>query len=130
MDHKSRTNSDMRAGWTLIELIFIIIVIGILAAVAIPKLAATRDDAKLSTDVSNMAICIRDMGTIYTASGTDLNNINSFACNDILCYTIEINGSSMGVDLNISGPDYCDDIQNVGGHLVGTYQFAGASIRK
>ena len=34
--------------FTMIELVFVIVVIGILAAIAIPKLAATRDDAVIT----------------------------------------------------------------------------------
>lgn len=37
-----------KKAFTMIELVFIIVVIGILASVAIPRLAATRDDAVVS----------------------------------------------------------------------------------
>lgn len=37
-----------RHAFTMIELIFVIVVLGILAVIAIPKLAATRDDADIS----------------------------------------------------------------------------------
>lgn len=38
----------MKRAFTMIELVFVIVVIGILAAIAVPKLAATRDDAKIA----------------------------------------------------------------------------------
>jgi type II secretory pathway pseudopilin PulG len=54
----------------MIELIFVIVIIGILAAVAIPKLAATRDDAQDAKVKSDTATCLQDMISSYTATGT------------------------------------------------------------
>ncbi len=38
----------MRCAFSMIELVFVIVVIGILAGIAIPKFSATRDDAIIS----------------------------------------------------------------------------------
>jgi general secretion pathway protein G len=46
---------EIRPAFTMIELIFVIVVLGILAAVAIPRLAASRDDAVLVKGKSQVA---------------------------------------------------------------------------
>ena len=58
-----------RSGFTMIELIFVIVILGILAAVAIQKLAATRNDATAATVASSLATCINEQGGKYTKDG-------------------------------------------------------------
>ena len=48
MSYYIRKQMQNRKAFTMVELVFVIVVIGILTAVAIPKLAATRDDAEIS----------------------------------------------------------------------------------
>ena len=59
----------MKKGFTMIELIFVIVILGILAAVAIPKLAATRDDAEVAKAATNIQTLISDLGAYYTSQG-------------------------------------------------------------
>ena len=59
----------MKKAFTMIELIFVIVIIGILASVAIPKMSATRDDAKMSVIITNAKIIVEDANTFYTAQG-------------------------------------------------------------
>nr|WP_314089646.1 prepilin-type N-terminal cleavage/methylation domain-containing protein [uncultured Campylobacter sp.] len=59
----------MRKGFTMIELIFVIVILGILAAVAIPRLTATRDDAEVSAAATNISTVISDLNAYYTSQG-------------------------------------------------------------
>ena len=65
----------MKTAFTLIELIFAIVIIGILAAVAIVKLSATRDDARAVKAIENLSTCVNDIKAHYTA--TEIEGLNT-----------------------------------------------------
>ncbi len=69
----------MKKGFTMIELIFVIVILGILASVAIPRLAATREDAEISGGVANIRTLLSDASAYYTAKG----NFNGAKWKDI-----------------------------------------------
>ena len=60
----------MKKGFTMIELIFVIVILGILASVAIPRLAGTRDDAEISAAVANLRTLVSDANVHYVTKGT------------------------------------------------------------
>ena len=60
----------MKKGFTMIELIFVIVILGILASVAIPRLAGTREDAEISTAVANLRTLLGDAASYYVVKGS------------------------------------------------------------
>jgi len=124
----------MRRGFTMIELIFVIVIIGILAIIAIPKLNATRDDAKVSTSLQNLATCIQDAGSAYTATGTESNN--SAACGNLKCFSVNTGSSTTDGNITVAktsiGDQWCTDANTkaVARKLIGDHAFGGSKIKE
>jgi len=59
----------MRKALTMIELIFVIVIIGILASVAVFKLSSTRDDAEAAICINEVGQLIHEISNGYTKLG-------------------------------------------------------------
>ncbi|MBQ8819192.1 prepilin-type N-terminal cleavage/methylation domain-containing protein, partial [Campylobacter sp.] len=59
----------MRNAFTMIELVFVIVVLGILASIAVPRLVATKDDASAVTSATLLKDTIVQLTAYYTING-------------------------------------------------------------
>ena len=59
----------MRSAFTMIELVFVIVVLGILASIAVPRLVATKDDASAVTSATLLKDTIVQLTAYYTING-------------------------------------------------------------
>jgi len=132
-----------KSAFTMIELIFVIVIIGILAAVAIPKLAATRDDAQTAVLAAQIQEATKELISYYTSQGGEVNfskvkNSSQIALNELIhkgwaevkddnhsvvysnkdtktvCINYKTDGSRVEVDTNDSDNDtLCQDIKRI-----------------
>ena len=125
----------MKKGFTMIELIFVIVILGILAAVAIPRLAATRDDAEISKTATNIQTLVSDLGSYYTSqgkfatkttsSGTTTNDIDMAAMTNVAnpvkakadnCFEVKGPSTTSGaLEVSVGTAGLCNDIWKLPG---------------
>jgi len=78
---------DLKKAFTLVELIFVIVIIGVLAAVAVPKFAGLSSNAKISAEMATAATVQSALDDIHatwiTSEGSfSWGNGNTANCND------------------------------------------------
>ncbi len=101
-----------RSGFTMIELIFVIVILGILASVAIPKLAATRTDAQIAGKLSEISTLKKDLSAYYTSQGT----FTAAAITDATNIKLRADGAcGTNATAIASGSTYSFCVESVGG---------------
>ena len=125
----------MKKGFTMIELIFVMVVLGILASVAIPRLAGTREDAEITTGIANIRTLLSDITVFYVAKG----NFNGTKWRDITNVPLSsatgnaVNGSTASAKLKAGGKD-CIGVRLVNkagavpAHIVFSKESNGGSV--
>jgi len=116
----------MKKAFTMIELIFVIVIIGVLAAIALPRLAGTRDDANAIKSVMNLSIAITDAGTSYTGK----ENFNGLITT-IKCFRLVYsNDGNVTVTTETTDAKYCVISEGVAikNNLLGIHSFGGKKV--
>ena len=95
---------NSKNAFTMIELIFVIVILGILAAVAIPKLAATRSDAKVVSELTSAAQALQNLGSEFTAKGSFSDYTVTDANNAVECFVFTLDNATDGnISLSVIG---------------------------
>nr|WP_314562790.1 prepilin-type N-terminal cleavage/methylation domain-containing protein [uncultured Campylobacter sp.] len=87
----------MRYAFTIVELIFVIIILALLAAFALPRLATSRDDANFIQVLSNTKQLMIDVISYNTSQAKISNNIRDMT---------NVIGSSLSGNTTINGINY------------------------
>ncbi len=139
----------------MIELIFVIVIVGILAAVAIPRFAATRDDAEVSKVAQNIGTSIEEIAAYTNSKGAadkDFSVMSNtmasmkkegeavlsdnkavISIDGVQCIQIEIVKNSTNDDLNVSfvssTNDKCLNLQNAVNQQNYSMRLRGTSVK-
>ena len=115
----------MKNGFTMIELIFVIVILGILSAIAIPKMMATKDDANIVKEIQNARQIVKNAGVEYLTQGS----FSSYPSSDCFEFTTTTDGDLI-VSLINTSDNLCQMVSSskLLSDINRTYHFGGSSI--
>ena len=120
----------LKKGFTLLELVFVIAILGIIAAFAIPKLLDSRGDAIVSTVKQDVATISTSIQSYYMINNgiskiTDAVNINDklwqvsnksikYSVKGIDCITMTVSGSDLVINIDSNSSEICQKLSDTG----------------
>ncbi len=80
-----------KKAFTIIEVVYVILIIGILSAVVVPRLMLTRDDAKVAVAFSDFGRLLNELTVYYTTYGYFDSNLSLMTTVEDVNYSIAWN---------------------------------------
>jgi len=120
----------MKKAFSILELIFIIAVLGIIAAIAVPKLMDTRNNAQATTIKQDIATITTSVQSYYMLNNSiekisDTVSINpatwsitdkklEYEIQDKICVIIDVNNNKLTIDIDETSSEVCQKLYDEG----------------